>query len=816
MGTDQAQTGVESKSVPTLLFLLAALFFLSGTSALIYQMLWLRLIGLVFGVTVYAASTVWAVFMAGLALGSVIGGRAADRVSRPLVWLGVAEALIAVTALATPAGLDLLQRAYAALHPSLSTSLVALTVVRLGMSFAVLIIPSSLMGATLPLIVKSSVMRAQGFGGRVSVLYATNTAGAIAGSLIAGLVLIPRVGIRGSFLVAAALNAIVAVVAVLAGSRVVVSRGLKAPALQLPEAPGSLDPGDHRAATIVLWVFALSGFISLALEVVWFRAATLFLRPTVYGYAMMLAAVLAGIALGSYAAAPLLRRRDPSTGSGSPRPFDELRVAPSNVEGRATSRSDRRWLMTLAWLEGGIAVAALLSFAVLPAIPQVMAQIGPAVSSVIGSYLAYQLIVSFIVILPTMILFGAAFPIGLHLWITAGRHGHGDEGSRVGTFYSLNVTGAIAGSLAAGFVLLPRLGSLRTLTALAGLALLSALALLAVSKRGLAVRAASAVILTAAFVATARKTPDPFDAFLAQRYAGQQIIWQREAVQATVSVHQEQGGTYSLNVSGNHQASTSGATPRVHQRIGNLPMAVHPDARQALVIGLGGGATAGALSEHTGVTVDVVELSREVTQAADLYFGPINFNVLRKPTVKLHVDDGRNFLLLTSTRYDVITADVILPIHAGSGNLYSAEYFRLARRALKPGGIVVQWVAGTDAEYKTIARTFLSVFPETTLWGDGTLMLGSVEPLRLRREDLEWKLQVPRRRGMIAMLGVKSFEDLLKLFVAGPDELRRFVGDGPILTDDKPMVEYFLSLPRDRDVNLSGVRSDVTRYVVQP
>jgi spermidine synthase len=128
----------------------------------------------------------------------------------------------------------------------------------------------------------------------------------------------------------------------------------------------------------------------------------------------------------------------------------------------------------------------------------------------------------------------------------------------------------------------------------------------------------------------------------------------------------------------------------------------------------------------------------------------------------------------------------------------------------------VQWVAGTDAEYKTIARTFLSVFPETTLWGDGTLMLGSVEPLRLRREDLEWKLQVPRRRGMIAMLGVKSFEDLLKLFVAGPDELRRFVGDGPILTDDKPMVEYFLSLPRDRDVNLSGVRSDVTRYVVQP
>ena len=472
--------------------------------------------------------------------------------------------------------------------------------------------------------------------------------------------------------------------------------------------------------------------------------------------------------------------------------------------------------MTLAWLEAGIAVAALLSFAVLRFIPEVMATIGPAVSSLIGAYLAYQFIVSFIVILPTMILFGAAFPIGLHVWTTAGSHGHGDEGSRIGTFYSLNVSGAILGSLATGFILLPRLGSLQTLIALAGFALLSALALLVVSARPPARRAIAAVVMIAVFGLTAWMTPDPFDAFLAQRYPGQHIVWQREAVQATVSVHQERGGTYTLNVSGNHQASTSGATPRVHQRIGNLPMTVHPDPRQALVIGLGGGATAGALSEHTGVDVDVVELSREVTQAADLFFGPINFNVLRKPTVKLHVDDGRNFLLLTSSRYDVITADVILPIHAGSGNLYSAEYFRLARRALKPGGVVVQWVAGTDAEYKMIARTFLSVFPETTLWGDGTLMLGSVEPLRLRREDLEWKLQIPRRPEMIASLGVKSFEDLLKLFVAGPDELRQFVGDGPILTDDKPMVEYFLSLPRDRDVTLSGVRGDVTRYVVQP
>jgi spermidine synthase len=168
-----------ARRVPPVLALLAILFFVSGTSALIYQVLWLRLLGLVVGVTVYAARTVWAAFMAGLALGSLAGGRAADRARRPLVWLAGAEALIGLTALATPLALDLLQRAYAALHPTLNSSLVTLTLVRLLISLLVLIVPSSLMGgATLPLIVKSSIGEGEGLGGRVSVLYATNTAGA--------------------------------------------------------------------------------------------------------------------------------------------------------------------------------------------------------------------------------------------------------------------------------------------------------------------------------------------------------------------------------------------------------------------------------------------------------------------------------------------------------------------------------------------------------------------------------------------------------------------------------------------------------------
>jgi spermidine synthase len=786
MTATSTASGRQPAAHTALIAFLGALFLLSGVSALIYQVLWLRLLGLVFGVTVYAASTVWAVFMAGLAIGSVTGGRLADRVHRPIVWFGVAEALIGITALLTPGALELLQRAYGAVHPSLDSSLTSLTLVRLGLSFVVLIVPSALMGATLPLIVKSSLLRAEGMGGRVGVLYGTNTAGAIVGSLLAGLVLIPRLGVAASFAVAVTLNLVVAAAAVIVGRRWRASGAYDEPvALERsdPRPAPALPAAARRRLMVVLAVFTLSGFVSLALEVVWFRVLTLFLRPTVYAYALMLAAVLAGIAAGSYAAAPWLRRRP-----------------------------ERDWLLPLAWLEGGIAVTALLSFAVLPHIPALMGAAGPWVSALTGDYLAYQTVISVSVIVPAMFLFGLAFPIGLQTWASPDARGGPRVASRIGIFYSLNVAGAIAGSLAAGFVLLPWLGSRTTLLALAALALGSAFALLAAATRPVAVRLVAAGIMAAAFAGAVRMTPDPFDAFLEQRYRGQKILWQREGIQGTVSVH-ESGAGLSLHVNGNHQASTLPGMAEAHQRIGHLPMAVHRDARRALVIGLGGGATAGAVSQHAGAHVDIVELSPEVAQAAGRFFRAINFDVLRKPNARLMVDDGRNYLLLTDRRYDVVTADVILPIHAGSGNLYSVEYFQLVRRALQPGGMVLQWVAGTEAEYKLIMRTFLSVFPETTLWFDGSLMLGSVEPLRLRAADFEWKLQVPGRREALGALGLRSFADLLGAYRAGPDELRAYVGSGPLLSDNRPLVEYFLALPRDRQPDLSGVRGDVQRHV---
>jgi spermidine synthase len=744
------------------------------------------MLGWVFGVTVYAASAVWATFMAGLAVGSFAAGIAGDRVRNPLKWFGATELLIGATAIATPWMLDGLQQLYVWLYPSLPHSLGALTAVRLAIAFAVLIVPTALMGATLPLVIKASTFRASSLAAQVGVLYGSNAAGAIVGTLAAGLYLIPAFGIQRTFFVAAGLNLLVGASAV-ALSAITGSR-LAAPASDGPPPPGedhraaSL-PGGERALGVVLAVFTLSGAVSLALEVVWFRVLTLFLRPTVYGFSVMLATILGGIALGSYLVTPLLGRR-------------------------------RNWMTVLALLELAIGVAIALSFRPLGYLPRLTAALAPTLSRVLPEYLAYPIAGSLLAIFPTALLLGIAFPIGLQLWASGG--GPARTARRVGLFYSMNVAGAIVGSLLGGFMLLPWLGSETLLIALAAVSFAAGLALLVVSPAARMARIGIAAAASAIFAAAAWTAPDPFAQFDAQRFPGMRTAWQEEGVEATVVVHEfgsGEGMRRQMTVNGVHQAGTDYPTTHTHHRIGHLPMAVHPGARTALVIGLGGGATAGAVSIHEGVAVDIVELAESVVHGAAM-FDSINYGVLSRPNVTLRIDDARNHMMLTRQKYDVITADVIQPIYSGSGNLYSVEYFTRMRQVLNPGGLVMQWVPGTDQEFKLIARTFLHVFPGTTAWADGSLLIGSVEPLRLKKSELTWKLGVPGRGRALRDIQIDSFDALLAAFAAGPDEIRAFVGSGPLLTDDRPLAEYFLSLPRDRQPDLAALKGDASRYVV--
>lgn len=768
---------------PWLLPVLFVLFFASGAAGLVYQVLWTRQLGLVFGVTVYAASTVWASYMAGLALGSYVAGRIGDRARRPLLWFAVAETGIGLSALATPVVLGWLQSVYPAVFRAAPDSLAMVTIVRLVASLAVLVVPTSLMGATLPLVVKSALVRGSDFGSRVSLLYGTNTAGAIAGTLLAGLYLIPEFGLSRSFGTAAAVNvgvgALAALAALLIGPATpAASPEARASAGQAPEQSGEASPAVRR---LVLIVFAVSGFATLALEVVWFRVIVLLVRPTVYGFAVLLATVLLGIAVGSWAVTPLMRRR-------------------------------RGWVTTLAALEVAMAFAVLYSFVFLNHVPALARWAEPYVARLFPAYLSYPIVAAVPAILPAALLMGLAFPVGLRVYAGADTDTSEHAAGRIGTFYAWNVCGAIVGSLAAGFVMLPAFGSRASLIAVAAIILVSGLALL-VTRPGRLIRLAVPVALVAAFAAASQRVADPFVAVNSVRYPDRTIVWHEEAVQGTVAVQRGPGQELGLYLEGNHQASDTRSTVYVHRRIAHLPLVLHPDPTAALVVGLGGGATAGAAAIHHGVDVDVVELSGAVARAAR-FFEAVNHQVLDRPNVHLRVDDGRNYLLTTDRRYDVVTADLILPIYAGSNNVYSAGYFSLVRRALRPGGLALQWVAGTEAEYKIIMRTFLSVFPHATLWADGSLMVGSTEPLRLSEADFARKAAMPGNALALTELGIADFEALKRAYVAGPDEMRAFVGDGPILTDDRPLIEYFLSLPRDRAPDLSGLRGDVMRHVV--
>ncbi len=533
-------------------------------------------------------------------------------------------------------------------------------------------------------------------------------------------------------------------------------------------------------------MFGLSGITSLALEVVWFRVLVVFLRPTTYSFTMMLAAVLAGIAVGSALVAPLMKRR-------------------------------ADWLLVLAGVELALALVMLTSFHGLGPGLQLAIELPtrlerwPAVA-----YLAPLVAASLLAILPTALIFGAAFPVGLRLFAASAAPGR--SATAVGLFYAVNVCGAILGSVGAGFLLIPALGSRYSVLVLAGVTLAAGLLLCAAAARrrpigGPAGIAAAAAVL---FALLAPKVPDPF-ALAAERLTRQErVLWREEGVQTTVAVH-ERGSQRIMYLDGHHQANDSRATSFVHQRLGWLPTMLHPDPKRALVVGLGGGATPGAIARFPGVRVEIAELSPSVIAGAS-WFERINFGLLGRPNARVIVDDGRNYLLLQEAGvYDVITADAILPHHAGSGNLYSTEYYELVRRALAPDGLTLQWIgAQTDVANRMMIRTFLEVFPLATMWGDGSLLIASKRPLRISRSAIERKLQDPATAAVMRSFGVDSVDRLLGQYVAGPEALKAYVGGGPVLTDDRPRLEYFLSLPmNDRLADLEGVRGDVWRHVVE-
>ena len=379
------------------------LFFFSGAAGLAYQVLWIRQLSFVFGVTAYAAGTVLAAFMAGLALGSWLAGPVLARIKRPLSAFGAVELLIGASALATPAALDLASMLYRALYDAAPESFLVQTLARFACAFIVLLVPTGLMGMTLPLLSASPAVRTGRFASHVSTLYAVNTSGAVAGALATGFVLIGSIGVSRTFLVAAACNA-------LAGLGALLLDRVGQPTAE-PAAPQSTGASSPRGPIAVWWVMAASGFASLALEIVWFRLMIQALDGTTYAVTVTLASVLIGIAVGGAISARLLAR-------------------------------DADWLGWLTMLQATTACAVLLGVGIL------------TWENPLGlPPLRRALRVVALVLLPSLLM-GISFPMLLRLGVPVAGDAEA-RGRLVGRFYSVNVLGAIAGSIAGGFLIVP-------------------------------------------------------------------------------------------------------------------------------------------------------------------------------------------------------------------------------------------------------------------------------------------------------------------------------------------------------------------------
>jgi spermidine synthase len=727
--------------------LLLACFFLSGFAALLYQTAWTRELSFVFGTSELAVAAVLAAYMGGLALGAAAAARYALRLRRPVLAYGVLELAIAVSALLVPAGIRLINGLYVAslgggseLAPAQAS---VAAVFQLGAAFAVLLPPTAFMGATLPLLARHAVRREAEIGSRVGLLYAVNTAGAIAGTLCAAFWLMPELGLRLTVWVGAALNGVVFALAAR------LSRG--AAPLPAPDEARSAPAAAPAGAGWILPAIALSGAVSFAYEVLWTRLLGHLIGSSVQAFATMLASFLLGIALGSAVAARL-----------------------------ATSRERAAQGFGIAQL--GIALASYAALALADRLPQLSRGLGAGPDAPLAG-----VAVAAAPMLPITLCIGATFPFAVRL------RAHRPEQAAGATarVYAWNTVGAIAGALGAGFLLLPGLGFAGTLGAGVAASLgLAALAALADRPRHLRLAAAAA----AAGIGVLALPPRSPWALLSSSPMGGRDTRRGEIVFAAVG----RSSTVMLFDEATHFRLASNGLPEatilrqgglaggsVARWLGILPALLRPEARDLLVVGLGGGMALEAVPS-TVEAIDVIELEPEVVRANQQIGGQRAIDPLADPRVRVTIGDARGALQLTARRYDAIVSQPSHPWTAGASHLYTREFFSLARSRLAPDGVFVQWIGLAfvdEALLRSLLATLLEVFGHVEAYqpeAGGLLFAASDAPLGLEgaREALRAAPQD------YARFGIHRIEDVAAARVLGEAGTRALAEGAALNTDD--------------------------------
>jgi len=745
---------------------------LSGAAGLVYQVAWTRRVASVTSATATAQAVVLAVFMAGLGLGALLAGRRARTLRRPLLAYAAVEVAAAVLASASIpliGGSDAVRAGAAALgagpRAALWTQIAALG--------SWLLLPTTLMGASIPLVIEAVERRGLGAeraARTMSALYATNTLGAAAGCLLSGFVAVEALGLLRTTWLGAG-GALAAAALALRLDRRSAEGGAPAPREELAPARFAARGGLWQAA-------AVAGFVGLGIEVVWTRILSLVVLNTVYAFTQVLAAVLLGIALGAALARAWIR--------GAHREPDPQAA--------------------LARRAAGAALGAALLFAWVPAAVIALAR-APQLQLELASGLSWRANGALLLLLaPPSALVAALLPL---LVAIARARARGAESFAL--LYAANTAGSVAGSAAAGFVLLPLLGSAGSNAALLVLSVALAFWLLSRSgveaARGLRGRLAFGA-LAAAGIAPALAVGLPRAVYEARLEEGTRILDFREGAQSDVMVTEDAKGIRRIWINSSWVAGTGGG----HRSLGHVPALLVAEPRRALGIALGTGQTFASVHRHGIETLDCVEIDAGVIELSTRWFAEANGRLFERPGVVLHHDDGRAFLRATRERFDLVVLEPLQAWSAGTSNLYSKEFYEEAKAVLAPGGVVAQWIPfygqGVD-ETRAMVRAAREVFPQASLWlddHDGILAL-QAEPFALDPDAIRARVEARGLRDELALNSWQETEDLLSLFVLGPDGLDAWQRGAPLLTDDRPFLEFAAARDLGRDTYQPILRS---------
>ncbi|MFZ6675722.1 fused MFS/spermidine synthase [Undibacterium sp. Xuan67W] len=651
---------------------LFAMFFVSGLAALAYQVLFAKQLALVFGSTSTATLTVLATFLGGMAIGSLLGSRLALKTNRPLVTYAVIEMLIAAYCVLTPFLFELIQQVYVVLASGQVPDSTMLLVLRVVLGAVVLLVPTVLMGATLPVLAQALGTQIQRVGVNVAWLYFANTGGAAAGALLTSYVIIPSLGASQTTLVAALLNLLVALAGMELSKRWILATSIT----PLPTESNvlvMLQKLPPRAAIAALLTLCIGGVLSLGLEVVYVHLLSIVAGNSVYAFGLMLATFLLGLAGGGEVARRLLLKPD----------TDRIRLLAWTLVGLAISAAGGAW-----WWND---------------IPQYFASFAqyPIAKSFVDREAIRGAVCALLMIPPTLFV-GAAYAFGMDIATAAGR---AKPIAMLGYGAALNTLGNITGVLVFGFFLLPLFGGLIATNVIAFGAL--ALAILVLLITATKLKRNDVVLFTAAtfVVVTSLSAQLNYDfissgsnVYFAPQHWGH-VIEHAESIDGGLTTVTTQttddGEVKTLLTNGKFQGNDSTAGEMQAQMGFALTSLLHQSSRErALVIGYGTGVTSRVFHQAGFKHLDIAELSRDVVRLADTHFDKVNNRVSSAPGVQLHVTDGRNLLLLSSKQagYDVVSIEITSIWFAGAASLYNKEFYSLARSRMKPDGVLQQWL----------------------------------------------------------------------------------------------------------------------------